>query len=163
MLSSSFKRGCFGHSFVRHSDLWLHEKFKDECYNFFKANSSLFQTAYDQTMPIVAAQLLFTIGVTVALAYELPDKPVYRITQEIKNNLQKRLHPSSTAAPATANITAGQKRIDYDSNNLMYIDNNKDTYYGMMNKHKYYYGNSTSVPANNTNENDVVSKKIVKT
>lgn len=125
---------------------------------------AVYFSAYDQTMPVAAAQLLFTIGVTVALAYELPDKPIYRITQEIKDNLQKRLHPSSTTvAPSAVNSTDGHSRIDYDSNNLMYIYNNKEAYYSMMNKHKYYYGNSTSVPANATNENDVISKKIVKT
>jgi hypothetical protein len=127
-------------------------------------------------MPIAAAQLLFTIGVTVALAFELPDKPIGRITQELRDSLQKRLHPSSTtAAPATSNSSdSDHSRIDYNSNNLKYIySNNKQTYYNTMNKHKYYYGNygfkdriDDNKPSTNkttTNDDDVESKKVVKT
>ncbi|XP_070503948.1 uncharacterized protein [Chironomus tepperi] len=140
----------------------------------FPPGSSL-QLAYDQTMPIAAAQLLFTIGVTVALAFELPDKPIGRITQELRDSLQKRLHPSSTtAAPDTSNSSdSDHSRIDYNSNNLKYIYNNKQAYYNNMNKHKYYYGNygfkdriDDNKPSTNKsaiNDDDVESKKVVKT
>lgn len=110
-------------------------------------------------MPIVAAQLLFTIGVTVALAFELPDKPLYRITQEIRESLQKRLHPELKAAASNStNSTDSHSRIDVNGNDLNYVYNSKD-YYNKMNNHKYYYGNSTG----GTNANDILSKKVVKT
>lgn len=133
-------------------------------------------------MPIAAAQLLFTIGVTVALAFELPDKPIGRITQELRDSLHKRLHPSSTtAAPAISNSSVDydhdhdHSRIDYNSNNLKYIYNNKQAYYNTMNKHKYYYGNygfkdriddnkpSTNKTSINNNDDIAESKKVVKT
>lgn len=130
----------------------------------------LLSTAYDQTMPIVAAQMLFTIGVTVALAFELPDKPLHHITEQLRENLQVRLHgPKTTEAPASNNAN-DNSRIDLNSNNLQYT--NKQEYYNLMNKHSYYYGNQgfkdriddpTSQPVNSTNKDDVISKQVVKT
>jgi hypothetical protein len=96
---------------------------------------------------------LFTVGVTCALAFELPHKPLYQITQELRENLQKRLHPElrTTEAPKTdaTNSTNGDaddddhhhSRIDYNNQHLKYIDS-KHNYFNAMNKHNYYYNNN---------------------
>lgn len=38
---------------------------------------------YDQTLPIISLTDIFTIGVTVAIAWALPSEPLYKIHQEI--------------------------------------------------------------------------------
>lgn len=132
--------------------------------------------AYDQTAPVVAAQLLFTIGVTIALAFELPDKPIHTITEQLRQNFQERLHGKTTPAPSPDNNSTddGHSRIDYNSNNLKYVYNSKDAYYNLMNKHNYYYGNhgfkdriddnqSTANKPTNTTNGEIISKQVVKT
>jgi hypothetical protein len=91
-------------------------------------------------MPVAAAQLLFTVGVTCALAFELPSMPLYHITQQLRENLQKRLHPTiAPAVNASSNSTEdNHSRIDYNNVHLKYI-NTKQNYYDAMNKHSYYY------------------------
>lgn len=92
---------------------------------------------YDQTIPIVAAQLLFTVGVTCALAFELPSEPIYHITQKLRNNLYgiKNDEDETTAAPAVNDTS----RLDYDNKRLNYINYYKPSSYDSMNKHSYYY------------------------
>jgi hypothetical protein len=97
---------------------------------------------------VVAAQLLFTVGVTCALAFELPSKPIYQITQELRDNLQKKLHPEKyTTTEAPKNDTSEEmmdmddhdhRRIDMNYNRLNFV-NNKQNYYDLINKHNYYY------------------------
>lgn len=41
---------------------------------------------FDQTIPIIGTPLVFTIGVTVALAYELPSEPWYHYIKDIRKN-----------------------------------------------------------------------------
>lgn len=106
-------------------------------------------TVYDQTIPIVAAQLLFTVGVTCALAFELPSEPIYHITQKLRNNLlgikddDDEEEETTTVGPETmssANDTDDDhSRIDYHNQRLNYINYNKQNYYDSMNKHSYYY------------------------
>jgi hypothetical protein len=97
---------------------------------------------YDQTIPIVAAQLLFTVGVTCALAFELPSEPLYHITQKLRNNLygvKNEEEETTTLADSTANDTQQHSRFDYDNKRLNYINYNKQGLYDSMNKHSYYY------------------------
>uniref|UniRef100_A0A336M7N1 CSON013180 protein n=1 Tax=Culicoides sonorensis TaxID=179676 RepID=A0A336M7N1_CULSO len=51
-------------------------------YLSFPSGSS-FQVVYDQTLPIINLIDIFTIGVTVAIAWALPSEPLYKIHQEI--------------------------------------------------------------------------------
>lgn len=91
----------------------------------------------------MAAQILFTVGVTCALAFELPSEPIYHITQKLRNNLlgikeEKEEDETTTAAAASNDTDDDHSRIDYNGNRLHYI-NNKPNYYDSMNKHSYYY------------------------
>ena len=122
---------------------------------------------YDQTVPIVAAQLLFTVGVTTALAFELPSKPLYRITQELREKLQSDINgeepttpepPPPPPPPPTApehshsDITYNDhSRIDYNLKDSYY----KQNYYDSLNKHGYYYSkNNKQKPATIYNNNN---------
>lgn len=99
---------------------------------------------YDQTIPIVAAQLLFTVGVTCALAFELPSEPLYHITNKLRDNLlggqdEKSEEETTTPAPPAEDTEdEHHSRIDYDNKRLNYINYNKNNY-DSMNKHSYYY------------------------
>lgn len=75
---------------------------------------------YDQTIPIVASQLLFTVGATCALAFQLPHEPIYKITQK----LRWQLYSVKEDEPETDDDT---KRID------------KLNPYDTANKHNLYY------------------------
>lgn len=88
--------------------------------------------AYDQTIPVVAAQVLFTVGVTGALAFELPSKPLYYITKELKQNLNDIL-----SGETTTSASEDAKRRDPNVNDLTYVD--KNDYYNSINKHNLYY------------------------
>jgi hypothetical protein len=105
-------------------------------------------------MPVAAAQLLFTVGVTCALAFNLPDVPLSNLTETLRLDLQKRLHPelytttTTTGAPGNDSMDSmeqssgsmeSQNRIDYNSGNFKYVDG-KQGFYNLMNKHNYYYG-----------------------
>lgn len=117
------------------------------------------------------------MGVTAALAFELPDKPLYHITSELRENLQKRLHPelyTTTSAPSNNTNSAEHifddihSRIDYNNNDLKYVKN-KQSYYNTMNKHNYYYeklnGLSDKLDKGNKTvlSDDNMMKKVVKT
>lgn len=118
---------------------------------------------YDQTIPTVGAQLLFTIGVTCALAFELPSVPLNVIDEMIekaRQPLEEEPSPmtiTSTEMPAMesqypmpeqdqydfnymdVDFQNNLSRKDYSYNQLKYTDT-KD-YYGSINKHNYYYSN----------------------
>lgn len=109
---------------------------------------------------VVAAQLLFTIGVTCALAFELPSKPLSAITAELRDHLQMKLHPEkyTTEAPPPNDTHSSEmmdshegggdnSRIDFNYNRLKFI-NGKQNYYDTLNKHNYYY-NDKYKPYNN--------------
>ncbi|XP_063709313.1 uncharacterized protein LOC134837850 [Culicoides brevitarsis] len=51
-------------------------------YLSFPSGSS-FQVVYDQTIPIINLIDIFTIGVTVAIAWALPSEPLYKIHEQI--------------------------------------------------------------------------------
>lgn len=107
---------------------------------------------------MVAAQLLFTVGVTCALAFELPSEPIYKITQKLRNNLYGITEPpeddggddddTTTAASADGGDDDDHSRIDSNHKKLSYINSNKKNYYDSMNKHSYYYS-----PNYNNNKN----------
>lgn len=105
---------------------------------------------YDQTIPIVAAQILFTVGVTCALAFELPSEPIYQITQKLRQNLLgtkvKEDDEEETTTPApSSNDTDEHSRIDYNHNRLNQISY-KQNYYDSLNKHGYYYSGNKYYP-----------------
>jgi hypothetical protein len=83
----------------------------------------------------VAAQLLFTVGVTCALAFELPSEPIYKITQKLKHNLFSVADPEPE--DASSNDT-DIKRMDY-ATRIKYNDAN---FYNTLNKHNFYYSNA---------------------
>jgi hypothetical protein len=139
---------------------------------------------------VVAAQLLFTVGVTCALAFELPSKPLHQITAELREHLQQKLHPekytTTTEAP-TMNDTdysdheshSGEmdmsmdphRRMDFNYNGLNYI-NGKENYYDMINKHNYYYKNKKKISnksdnlssknSTNASESESIWKKVIR-
>lgn len=78
---------------------------------------------YDQTIPIVALPLLFTVGVTVAMAWELPSMPVWEITKEIRDQI----------------ASGGLSRIDNDFNTTNLIDTHDNGTFNNINHHNYYY------------------------
>jgi hypothetical protein len=88
---------------------------------------------------MVAAQLLFTIGITVALAFELPSQPLYYITKELRENLQTLLRGEDIDVPEDAEDD-GTKRKDWNVNDLEFVDTSGDP-----NKHNYYYNNKVKV------------------
>ncbi|CAO1438957.1 unnamed protein product [Diamesa serratosioi] len=133
----------------------------------FPEGSSL-QLVYDQTVPIVAAQLLFTIGVTCALAFELPSKPIFRITQELREKLQadiKGEEPTTPAPPPPPPPPPSAPDAEHSYSDIIYNDhsridynlnypNNKQNYYDSLNKHGYYYSNNNKQkPASIYNDN----------
>jgi acetate kinase len=83
---------------------------------------------------------LFTVGVTCALAFELPSEPIYHITQKLRNNLYgvKNEEEETTTAAAESSANASS-RFDYDNKRLNYVNYNKQSLYDSMNKHSYYY------------------------
>lgn len=99
-----------------------------------------FFSVYDQTIPIVAAQLLFTVGVTCALAFELPSEPIYHITQKLRQSLLNVEDVADQTTTPASNDTSSEddhSRIDKNFNDLNYV--NRKQYYDSMNKHSYYY------------------------
>lgn len=100
----------------------------------------------------MAAQLLFTVGVTCALAFELPSMPLYHITRQLKNELlgykegdaEPAEEPATTVAPEPDSHESfddhDHSRIDLNNKRLSYINyNGKQNYYNPMTKHNYYY------------------------
>lgn len=50
---------------------------------YFSLIIILYNIVYDQTLPIINLIDFFTVGVTVALAWPLPDEPLYKITEQL--------------------------------------------------------------------------------
>ncbi|CRL05608.1 CLUMA_CG018494, isoform A [Clunio marinus] len=104
---------------------------------------------YDETLPIVAAQLLFTVGVTSALAFELPSEPIYHITEKLRDRLvgaeedyeddDDDNNDETTTMASNSDDTDNSRRKDKNRNQLHYIDYKQKNYYDSMNKHRYYY------------------------
>jgi hypothetical protein len=115
---------------------------------------AIFCLVYDQTIPFATAQLQFTVGVTCALAFELPNVPLHNITETLRQNLQMKLHPeqfptTTEEAPAADDDDdhgggddhdheSHNNRIDSNYKDFKYIDG-KQSFYNMMNKHNFYY------------------------
>ncbi|GAB0091550.1 hypothetical protein DMENIID0001_064050 [Sergentomyia squamirostris] len=93
-------------------------------YLTFPEGSSL-QVIYDQTIPVVALPLVFTVGVTVAIAYELPSKPLSELVDDFRNKFEL---PKS------------------EGNNSKSDNINKITY--IANRHNLYYNDDPKVKAN---------------
>lgn len=109
-------------------------------------NSLRIFPVYDQTLPTEAVPLVFTVGVTVAIAYELPSKPWYELAKQIKENIRN-----------------GEYLLKKDENvtQLSYVDTQvaKNEFLGQTNnllqqqapvssaawtKHSYYYKDKPS-------------------
>ncbi|XP_055643979.1 uncharacterized protein LOC129780087 [Toxorhynchites rutilus septentrionalis] len=90
---------------------------------------SSFQVVYDQTIPVIGSTLLFTVGVTVALAYQLPSisfGEIFRMLQE-----------------QAVNGTLDRMDVNVNGTTLNRIDTNVNVNSG-YNKHSYYYTNPSS-------------------
>lgn len=75
---------------------------------------------------MVGIELVFTVGVTVALAYELPSEPLYKITQQLREQAKEEKYPTTTTdvPMAPANQTDMHAKIDTNTNELSYINYN---------------------------------------
>lgn len=102
-------------------------------YLTFPEGSSL-QVIYDQTIPTVALPLVFTVGVTVAIAYELPSKPFSELAEDFRNKFKVLKNDNTSKSD---NI----KHITYTSN----IDWKK--LYKSENKHNLYYLDKPQLPS----------------
>ncbi|XP_062559549.1 uncharacterized protein LOC134224242 isoform X2 [Armigeres subalbatus] len=79
----------------------------------------------DQALPIIGFNRLFTVGVTVALAYELPSISIFDIEQLLRE-------PNSDAIPSR------RKDENINSNTV----ETSTSQYEQVNRHSYYYSNS---------------------
>lgn len=100
---------------------------------------------FDQTIPIVGMPLLFTIGVTVAIAYELPSKPWYHYIKDIRKNIQTSaylLRKDQNVSQLTYTDQATHPGTP-DMANLLNVAAAPATYSysnpGAYSKHSYYY------------------------
>uniref|UniRef100_A0A182KCX6 Uncharacterized protein n=1 Tax=Anopheles christyi TaxID=43041 RepID=A0A182KCX6_9DIPT len=86
---------------------------------------SSFQVVYDQTIPMIGVERLFTIGITVALAYELPSITFNQIEEMLREN------------------AAAEDKKDLNANNTILIDSNPSsgTTPARKNIFDYYYNN----------------------
>ncbi|XP_050088632.1 uncharacterized protein LOC126572941 [Anopheles aquasalis] len=75
---------------------------------------SSFQVVYDQTIPMLGAERLFTIGITVALAYELPSITFDQIEQMIVENANEGAGGAAAA------------KLDLNANQTVLIDSRPD-------------------------------------
>uniref|UniRef100_A0A182HU39 Uncharacterized protein n=2 Tax=Anopheles arabiensis TaxID=7173 RepID=A0A182HU39_ANOAR len=82
---------------------------------------SSFQVVYDQTIPMIGVERLFTIGITVALAYELPSITFNQIEEMLREN-------------------AADDKMDLNANNTILVDSSKpSTTPARKNIFDYYY------------------------
>nr|XP_019565378.2 uncharacterized protein LOC109433402 [Aedes albopictus]XP_029718355.1 uncharacterized protein LOC109403301 [Aedes albopictus] len=86
---------------------------------------SSFQVVYDQTIPVVGSTLLFTVGVTVALAYQLPSISIFEISKMLREHVADGVH---------------LRRKDENFNDTTLVDTSTNKY-EQSNKHSYYYNN----------------------
>ncbi|XP_055694928.1 uncharacterized protein LOC129796837 [Lutzomyia longipalpis] len=103
-------------------------------YLMFPEGSSL-QVIYDQTIPVVALPLVFTVGVTVAIAYELPSKPLSELAEDFRKKFDVLKNNNSKAD----NIN----HITYVSKDKIW----KDRYSG-INRHDLYYQKDQNIASN---------------
>ncbi|XP_050079281.1 uncharacterized protein LOC126567091 [Anopheles maculipalpis] len=85
---------------------------------------SSFQVVYDQTIPMIGVERLFTIGITVALAYELPSITFNQIEQMLEENA------------ADGNILP---KVDQNANNTVLVDSKSSVTPARKNIFSYYY------------------------
>ncbi|XP_065078946.1 uncharacterized protein LOC135701927 [Ochlerotatus camptorhynchus] len=85
---------------------------------------SSFQVVYDQTIPIIGNTRLFTVGITIAMAWQLPSVSIF----EISKMLQEKTAQGSL------------RRKDGDINATILVDTSTSKY-DKSNKHAYYYDN----------------------
>ncbi|XP_031636178.1 uncharacterized protein LOC116349064 [Contarinia nasturtii] len=137
-------------------------------YLIFPVGSSI-QLVYDQTITIPDYTLYVTTGITVALAYGLPDKPTYPeqelmeqyengklpllLRKEDKNVTDLNRKGEIKASTASSNIVnkpndSSYSNHHYNGNDVM---NRIANYYKYLQRRKpdsYYFGNSPLNPAN---------------
>ncbi|XP_053696665.1 uncharacterized protein LOC128743976 [Sabethes cyaneus] len=84
---------------------------------------SSFQVVYDQTIPIVGSTLLYTVGVTVAAAWQLPNVSPFEVLRLLREK-----------------IAGGSllRRTDQNVNSTTLIDTSTSSY-DQYNKHSFYY------------------------
>ncbi|XP_055547097.1 uncharacterized protein LOC129731265 [Wyeomyia smithii] len=97
---------------------------------------SSFQVVYDQTIPIVGNTLLFTVGVTVAAAYQLPNVSPF----EVLRMLQEKIAGGSLLRRTDENVNS-TTLIDTSTSN--YDKYNKDSYYYSAQSNQSYYGGTS--------------------
>lgn len=119
---------------------------------------------YDSTITIPDYTLYITTGVTVALAWGLPDKPTYpdmELMQRYENGsqplIQYRKDESVTDSNRTGEIKSGAKPHTTTATDLNYDQNGNDIanrianyykYYQYRKPDSYYFGNTPSQPTN---------------
>lgn len=107
-------------------------------YLSFPEGSSL-QVIYDQTIPVVALPLVFTVGVTCAIAYELPSKPF----SELIEDFTKRFEVLKNNNSKIDNIN----QISYVAKEAIW----KDRFKG-VNRHDLYYTDKQSIQSTMKNK-----------
>ncbi|XP_058446006.1 uncharacterized protein LOC131427100 [Malaya genurostris] len=90
---------------------------------------SSFQVVYDQTIPIVGSTLLFTVGVTVAAAWQLPSITYF----EILHLLQDKISDGSLL-----------RRTDENTNGTTLVDTNSSSYGTNSSYYSSYRPNQSS-------------------
>ncbi|XP_059611032.1 uncharacterized protein LOC132257964 [Phlebotomus argentipes] len=104
-------------------------------YLSFPEGSSL-QVIYDQTIPIVALPLVFTVGVTVAIAYELPSKPLSELEADFVNKFD--VLKSDKKADNTSKVD--------NINHISYISSaDWKNRFKFANKHDLYYNDDPKI------------------
>ncbi|XP_058817935.1 uncharacterized protein LOC131681242 [Topomyia yanbarensis] len=117
---------------------------------------SSFQVVYDQTIPVIGSTLLFTVGVTVAAAWQLPSVSNF----EILRLLQEKISGGSLLRRTDENVndttlydtsTSGYDKASYDA--YYYSSRRNQSYYpstsGKQNIFSYYYDSPTRQQSNN--------------
>ncbi|XP_052890948.1 uncharacterized protein LOC128299117 [Anopheles moucheti] len=85
---------------------------------------SSFQVVYDQTIPMIGIERLITIGITVALAYELPSITLNQIEQMLQENAAEGyIFP----------------KMDENANNTILVDSKDSVTPARKNIFSYYY------------------------
>ncbi|EDS41043.1 conserved hypothetical protein [Culex quinquefasciatus] len=85
---------------------------------------SSFQVVYDQTIPIIGSTLLFTVGVTCALAWQLPSISLLEIFKMLQSD---------------PTLALGRRRDENVTGTILIDTNSTKSHFDMDNKHSYYY------------------------
>lgn len=88
------------------------------------------------------------------MAFELPSKPLYHITQELRDQINGKAEEPATDAPEPSTDMPdasndysfigeidNSSRTDYNNKNLFYSDR-RNNYYNNINRHNMYYANN---------------------